>query len=262
MKFIRFFLISFCLCFFFISHAKEWSPKVSIITSIYKGDVFIAGFLKDIVRQTIFKNCELILINANSPGNEEVIILEYLKKYHNIIYKRLDNDPGYTGVWNIGIKMARAQYITNANLDDRLSPYCYEAHSGELDKNPKIDLIYSDSYITKYPNETFEVNRARAVTGKLEFSAERIKSHCLPSCNPMWRKSLHDKYGLFDSNYKIIGDWEMWIRAVLKGSVFKKIKGFYGLYYQNPAGLSTSKKNDKRRAIEFKQIIKKYRLDI
>lgn len=36
-------------------------PLVSIITSVYNGDSFIKGFMHDIVQQTIFKKCELII---------------------------------------------------------------------------------------------------------------------------------------------------------------------------------------------------------
>ena len=55
-------------------------PKISIITSLYKGKDFIKGFLEDIVNQTIFKEkCELIIIDANSPDKEKDIILEYQK---------------------------------------------------------------------------------------------------------------------------------------------------------------------------------------
>ena len=69
-------------------------PKISIITSVYNGDQFIEGFLADITRQTIFDQCELIMINAGSPGNEESVIKKYMTQYSNIIYKRLDFDPG------------------------------------------------------------------------------------------------------------------------------------------------------------------------
>ena len=39
-------------------------PRVSIITSLYKGEKFIRGFLEDITQQTIFTKCELWLIRS------------------------------------------------------------------------------------------------------------------------------------------------------------------------------------------------------
>ena len=67
-------------------------PKISILTSVYDGDEYIRPFLEDITRQTIFESkCELVIVNANSPGNEEEVIKEYVEKYpDNIKYKKLD----------------------------------------------------------------------------------------------------------------------------------------------------------------------------
>ena len=66
---------------------------------VYNGDEFIEGFLADITRQTIFDQCELIIINANSPGNEEPVIKKYMAQYPNIVYKRLDQ--GSRNLWNM-----------------------------------------------------------------------------------------------------------------------------------------------------------------
>ena len=55
--------------------------KASIITSVYKGEKYINHFLNDITKQTIFNQCELIIINADSPENEEQYINPFLEKY-------------------------------------------------------------------------------------------------------------------------------------------------------------------------------------
>lgn len=232
----NFFLIFF-LFFFFQIYSN---PKISIITSIYKGEKFIKGFLEDITQQTIFNKCELILINANSPENEELEINKYLSIYSNIKYIKLKTNLNLYATWNYAIKIATGEYITNANLDDRLALNCYEIHSNELDNNTNIDLVYSDSYQTEKPNETFENNSADKYIIKPEFSKEALKENCLPSFNPMWRKNMHYKYRYFDENFDIVGDWEFWIRAVKLGSKFKKVEGIYGLYFFNPNGLSTN----------------------
>ena len=246
-----FFLLD-CYCFGVV-------PKISIITSVYKSDAFIRGFLEDIVQQTIFNQCELILINAASPGNEAKVIREFMVRYPNIIYKKLKKDPGLYGVWNIAIKMAQGEYLTNANTDDRLKFDCYEKHTQMLDQHPEIDLVYSENYVTYVPNETFEKHTMSRVYGLAEFSRQAMRG-CLPSNHPMWRKTFHQKYGYFDSTFKIYGDYEMWLRAVDKGSMFKKVPGVYGIYYFNPNGLSTKRDRQRRRQknTERKRILKKY----
>jgi glycosyltransferase involved in cell wall biosynthesis len=215
------------------------NPRVTIISSVYNGDSFIEGFMQDITQQTIFHECELLLINANSPGNEESVIKEYMYRYPNIRYLKLDHDPGLYAVWNIGIKNARAPYITNANIDDRLAHNCYEIHADELDRCLEVDLVYSDQYRSSSPNITFSEAQERneLVLKHAEFSKSAMRE-CLPNNHPMWRKILHEKCGYFDESYKSAGDWEMWLRAVEHGSVFKKINGVYAVFYWNSTGLS------------------------
>ncbi len=195
--------------------------------------------MEDIIQQTIIDRCELIMINANSPGHEEKIIKKYMNLFPNIHYIKLDYDLGIYGVWNIGINEAQAEFITNANLDDRLAFDCYEIHLEALLKHPEVDLVYSDFYKTIYPNETFSKNRHRRQSNLAQYSWSALKKSCLPNDHPMWRKSMHKKYGYFDESFKAGGDWEMWCRAGKQGSKFLKVPGIYGRCYLNPNGLST-----------------------
>jgi len=213
-------------------------PRISIITSLYKGEEFIEGFFESIVQQTVFDQCELIIINANSPENEEEIIKKYMQQYPNIRYARLSFDPGIYGVWNMAIQAARGEFITNANVDDRLARDCYEVHMKTLDENPDVDLTYSAMYFTRKPHETFETHKPQEILNYPEFSVSNMR-YCLPGYNPMWRKSMHNKHGFFDDSFETAGDHEMWCRAVKNGSVFKKAPGVHCLYYNNPKGLST-----------------------
>src|ERR1700728_4223701 len=127
MRILIAYLLNLCMIFSLTSKddfqetKKSEKPRVSIITSVWNGDEYIESFLADITQQTIFPACELIMINANSPGNEAPVIKKYMEKYPNIVYTRLEKDPGLYGVWNLAIKMASADLLTNANLDDRAS---------------------------------------------------------------------------------------------------------------------------------------------
>lgn len=265
-NFLYNFILFFTL-FFKIIHilpqakANHINPIVSIITSVYKGDEFIKEFLKDITKQTIFEQCELILINANSPGKEEEVIKPYLKKFKNIKYFKLNYDPGIYGVWNIAIKKSQGEFITNANLDDRRNPECLKVQSDFLKSNKNVDLVYSDYFVTKYPNENFEKHTLWFIAQPKQVG---IDTNSINKCGfgpqPMWRKSMHEKYGFFDESFLIAGDWEMAIRALLAGSNFKKIPGISGLYYNNPTGLSTAT-SSKRQIMQNKEhelIYKKY----
>ena len=233
-------------------------PKISLITSIYNADDQIEGFLSDITSQTIFNNCELIIIDGNSPGSEVEVIKKYQKKFKNIIYKRLSDDPGIYGCWNEAIKLSSGEFISNANVDDRRSFQQLEILANHLNKLPDVDLVYSEFYVTHKSNESFLQNSSNFSTyPSLPFSPINMR-RCLPGCMPVWRKSMHDNHGLFDSSLKFAGDWEMWLRAASGGSVFSRKAGVHGLYYHNPRGLTTSKDRESEKVMEEIKVREKY----
>jgi glycosyltransferase involved in cell wall biosynthesis len=238
----------------------EELPKISIITSVFNGDEYIRPFLEDITRQSIFKEkCELILINANSSGNEESVIQEYIQKYpDNIIYKKLDNDPGIYACWNIAAKLATGEFLTNANLDDRKAPNFMEELAKHLVLNKDVDVIYAENLLTNNANETWEKHTAKTVYPSENFSQEAMLRGNPPHCMPMWRKSLHDKNGYFEESYRSASDWEFWLRSAFAGTKMLKLDKQLGLYYFNPKGMSTNQENNSWKRQEEKEIFKKY----
>ena len=232
-------------------------PKITISCSLYKGEKYIRGFLEDTTRQTIFDKCELIIVNANSPENEEEIIFEYMEKYKNIKYHRLDYRATTTEAVNMVIEeLATGEYITIGNVDDRRRPDCLEVQAKHLLFSKNVDLVYGDCLQTTSPNETYFHNTSNGNTyehSRRDFSPPNMIK-CLPGPMPMWKKSLHKKFGYFSHDFKYANDWDMWLRMVQGGTVFKKIPETLGLYYFNEEGNSTSPKNFKEKIKEENKI--------
>jgi hypothetical protein len=57
---------------------------------------------------------------------------------------------------------------------------------------------------------------------------------------PLWKKSLHDRFGYFDENYKTAADGDFWLRCAVGGATIKMVNHPVGLYYENPTGRSTN----------------------
>jgi len=237
--------------------------RATVITSIYKGSFFIKGFMEDIVKQTSFEQCQWFLLDGNSPENEFSIIEPYLK-YENIRYERLSHDPGLYACWNHMIEQSESEYITNANLDDRLFPDCIEKHIKALDENPDTDVVYCDNIMTSVPNETYEdYGPERPVLlfpeGGDHFFKPNMIGHNYPHNPPMWRRSLHDRFGMFNNDYISAADYEFWMRC-LKGGAndFVFIPDILGIYYHNPEGVSTKKDEGGIRTQQEMEIKLKY----
>ncbi|MEM9276538.1 MAG: glycosyltransferase, partial [Cyanobacteria bacterium P01_F01_bin.143] len=234
--------------------ALNRNPLVSVITSLFKGGEFIENFLENITNQTIFEGIELIIIDANSPENEYEIIEKYSRKFKNIKYIRTEKTIGIYDAWNIGVLQARGEFLTNANLDDLRRFDCLEKQAEALLQNPNVDLVYQDIFYSLTSNLPFEIIEDCAYKTNLPEVAtrENMLKFNLPHNAPMWRRHIHDAIGLFNSNYKSAGDYELWMRALLAGIKMLKIKDTIAIYYNNPNGISTRK--DSKGAYEAKEI--------
>jgi hypothetical protein len=237
-------------------------PKITISCPVYNGDKFIEHFLEDITKQTIFDSCELIIINANSPGNEEDIVKRYVDKYDNITYNKLDYRATTTETINMVIEsLSNGEYITVGNIDDRRSVDCLQIQARYLMFNEDVDLVYGDCLQTEKENETFDINSSK--NNRYEHSLNNFSKEnmikCLPGPLPMWRISVHKNIGLFSKKYNFANDWDMWLRMVDSGTKFKKIDKDIGLYYFNPSGRSTSVENFSLKIKEEADIFFKYK---
>ena len=210
---------------------KKVRPLVSMITTFCDGGVFLEGFMENIINQTIFSDCELIIVDANSQGREKDVIAEYMKKHDNIIYHRLDEKLKPTPCINIASMLASGKYLSWSFLDDIKSMDCIEVLLGEIEEH-KMDLVYGDVIVSnKYITNFNEVKSKSSLhNSSLDFSRENMIK-CLPGPMPLYKASMHDRCGFFDTvNCDYADDWEMWLRAVNNGCVFHKVDKTVGVY--------------------------------
>lgn len=214
---------------------------VSAIASLYKGRRFLRRFLDNITTQTIFDRSELIIIDADSPQGEEEIIAEYQKDYPNIIYKRMNYRIGIYDAWNVAAQMARGRYLTNTNVDDLRRGDSFELQVRALDQDVSADVVYQDFFYSCDASLSFDQIARLGFKSELPIiTKQNLMAFNSPHCAPMWRKSLHDDVGLFDTSFKSAGDWEFWLRCLWKEKGFCKINTPHVAYFVNPEGISTN----------------------
>jgi glycosyltransferase involved in cell wall biosynthesis len=235
---------------------KENKYLVSAIVSVYNCERFIKGCLDDLLSQTIADKVEIIIVNSGSQQNEESIIEECRKKHSNILYIRTSRETLYQA-WNRGIKIATGKYITNANTDDRHRKDAFEIMVNALETDSTLDVVYADDFITEKENETFDCHTFAGQVNQVEFSIETLRYRCFLGPHPMWRKTIHDRYGYFDESLQVSGDYEFWLRIAEEGCKFKHIKDYLGLYLTSPYSLEH--RDPRLKLTENEQIFKKYR---
>lgn len=212
---------------------------VSAIISTYNSEKYIRGCLQALVDQTLYKQGELeiVIVDSASLQNEQSIVKEFQAKYPNIVYERTSERETIYAAWNRAIKMCHGKYITNANTDDRHRFDALEVMANFLDTHPEVSLAYPNQLITTVPNDTFVTTQSNRHWNWPPYSYEQMKQGCCVGSQPMWRKSLHDKYGYFRSEFHCAGDYEFWLRIGSQGEKLALISEILGLYYFNPQGI-------------------------
>ncbi|SDH60824.1 Glycosyltransferase involved in cell wall bisynthesis [Pseudobutyrivibrio sp. 49] len=100
-------------------------PKVSVIVPIYNVEPYLRACIDSLVGQTL-SDIEIILVNDCSPDNSIAIMREYEAKYDNIIVIDSKVNLKQGGAKNLGMKIAKGEYIGFIDSDDYISLSTYE----------------------------------------------------------------------------------------------------------------------------------------
>lgn len=230
--------------------------RVSAIISTYNSERFLVGRLEDLLAQTLYAKGELeiILVNAGSKQGERYIARQFLGCITYIESLR----EGIYSSWNRGIAIAKGTYLTNSNTDDRLRPDALEVMANTLDANPDIGLVYGDAVVVSSENavwgKPYTVSTKPPYYGRLawpDFDPKLMTKFCSVGPQPMWRRSIHTRLGLFDDSWQLAGDYEMWLRMVAHGETFKHIPEVLGLFFDDGAGIN----NPEHSAMETRRAV-------
>ena len=154
--------------------------RVTAIISAYFAEDYIERRLDNLQGQ----ECH-ILACAQKDNAEARVLLD-----RGIDTILTDGVPTIYDAWNMMIEKAETPYITNANCDDLTYEGTYKKMADALDRRKNIAVAYGNLDMEK----DGQIQTINAVDG--DFST--LLSNCFVGPMPMWRKSLHDQYGLFD----------------------------------------------------------------
>ncbi|MGE0492519.1 MAG: glycosyltransferase [Vulcanimicrobiota bacterium] len=220
--------------------------KVSALVSCYRSEAWLATRLDNLLAQDLGQALEIVVVVSGSPQREAEITADYQCRHPNI---RLLETPHQTvyGAWNRAIEIARGEFLTNANTDDRMQTDGLSRLVCCLESLPEVALVYPDNWRAVTPEDVLDWPTALAA-GRLQRVRRRAYQHqalllqCLCGPNPMWRRSLHDRLGLFDESFQVSGDWEFWLRVAERYRLHH-FEEPIGIYYENPEGLELSRQS-------------------
>ena len=182
-------------------------PLVSIITVVFNGESELEATIKSVIEQS-YKNIEYIIIDGASSDKTLDIIHQYESQ---IDYWCSEPDGGIYDAMNKGIKAAQGQIIGLINCGDSYLENTISA----------IVNIYNQ-HIQEYPflvitGAMYRFDREKNYQFKIEKSQKLMDAKInrgMPINHPATfiTKATYDKLGLFNTKYRICGDYDLIFR--------------------------------------------------
>ena len=234
-------------------------PVMSVLVSAYNSERFMRGCIEDLVGQTLFEKgrLEIIVVDSGSNENEHAIVREFQKRYPDISYIRTETRETVYSAWNRALEIAKGRYVTNGNTDDRHRADALEILATVLDQHGEFGLVYADSFITNNPYETFREHSAGKRYDWPDFNLGTALSNFVFGPHPVWRRSVHEEIGKFESSLSVAGDYEFCLRTAWRyGAVH--LRETLGLFYQHSDTVS-GQANVQKTVDETMEVLRKLR---
>ena len=189
-------------------------PMFSIVTVCQNSDDTIGYTLNSVKSQT-YKNIEHIIIDGNSSDKTISIINKYINSNPQIPVTFIsEKDNGIYDAINKGIKNCNGEFISILNADDIFhSNNSVEKIIEYIKNDKKNDLFFFG--LTYFKNNNFK-KIIRYYPSK-NFKKWMLKFGIIPP-HPasVIKKIAYDKHGYYDKNFKIAGDFDLFLRFLKK----------------------------------------------
>jgi glycosyltransferase len=180
--------------------------KITLLTAAYNAAKTIRDTLKSIEIQT-YPDIEHIIIDGASKDETVAVVRAEGRRVARVVS---EPDKGIYDAYNKGIKLASGQIIGFLNSDD------FYAHAGVIERvmelfadNPALEAVHADLvYVDQDdPSQVLRWWQSREVTEK-SLARGFIPAH--PTV--FLRRSVYERAGLFDLQYRLAADYEFLLR--------------------------------------------------
>jgi len=180
--------------------------KISVITVCYNSELTLSRALQSVVDQD-WSNIEHILIDGASRDGS----LEIIDRFRShLVHVVSEPDNGIYDAMNKGLDLASGDIVCFLNADDHYSHQKVLSQVAKQMIDHNLDALMGDVAFFHPHEPTRIIRRFRSN----RFRPDRLAWGWMPAHPALFlRKTVIDRVGRFNTNYRIAGDFEFIIRA-------------------------------------------------
>ena len=190
------------------SQAFPYRPLISVIMPVYNVDLIWLQAAIDSVRSQSYQNWELCIADDSSTRKDIRPYLEHIASGEPRIKVVFRQQNGHISrASNSAIELAAGEFICMLDHDDAMYPHALFKAAELLNRQPDLDLIYSDS-------DLILNNRRYRPFFKPNWSPDLFYSNNYLNHLTLLRKSLVEKVGGFRPGFEGSQDYDLYLRVV------------------------------------------------
>lgn len=190
--------------------------KISIITAVYNNKDSIVDAIKSVQNQTYYNIEHIIIDGGSTDGTVELI--ESLDYQPTVFIS--EPDTGIYDALNKGIIKASGDVIGFMHSDDMYDSERSVQKIADSFQNV-VDMVYGDlQYVRKD-----DIKSIVRYWKSGEYSTKKLRRGWMPPHPTVYlRREVYEKYGLFDTSFRIAADYDYMLRVLSDNTrVFKYI---------------------------------------
>ena len=182
---------------------------VSVVTVCYNSRETIADALESVRVQSWPHKEHIVVDGASTDGTLEVV-----ERYREGLARLVSEpDEGLYDAMNKGVRLASGDVVCFLNADDVYAGPEVLAQVARIMAEKDLDAVYGDAEFVGRQGGCHTVRRYRSA----RFRPDRIGWGWMPAHPTLFlRRKLFDKYGLFRTDFRIAGDFEL-VARMFKG---------------------------------------------
>lgn len=185
---------------------------VTIITANYNGREYLARAIESVLGQS-YPNIEYLIVDDGSTDDSTDIIKDYASRDSRIQTIFLPRNCGVARARNTGIENSTGKYIAFLDADDMWAPEKVEKQLAVFHRHPKAGVVVTGAALIDENGQVLQSKKNRKKTTQGTVSLyDYIAGKCHLSINTMTRRDCLETSGLFNPDYIIGEDYELWMR--------------------------------------------------
>jgi glycosyltransferase involved in cell wall biosynthesis len=185
------------------------SVPVSVVMSVFNGQAFLVEAIESILGQT-FRDFEFVIIDDGSIDRTAQLLERYARLDERVRVHRHENKGRATSL-NIGIALARGQYIARMDADDIALRNRLEEQVRFMEEHPDVGLLGGAFELISDDGSQL-MNTVRFPTEDSDIKSALLVDN--PICHPtvLMRKAVSEAAGGYRKALVDADDYDLWLR--------------------------------------------------